>query len=201
MRLRTIGDVVGNYITNYRRGAADELKGFADEKHFGAVLARAGMAVDRNGYRFVHQYRRSASQLRRWTLALRARKRKLRVAATFDDLHETLSSASRSIRGIGPLTVYDTALRIGASLELKPDRVYLHSGTRKGARLFGFGKRRWIKRSELPAEFSRLTDAEAEDCLCLYRLDLAAILRKTMRDGHSRATKGCAPRTRHHSIC
>ena len=38
---------------------------------------------------------------------------------------------------LGELTVYDVAHRIGAYLQLEPDVVYLHRGTRIGARYLG----------------------------------------------------------------
>lgn len=62
--------------------------------------------------------------------------------------------------------MYDVAHRIVAYLGLEPEHVYLHRGTRVGARALGLGRgRQWIDLAELPDEFGRLTLAETEDCL------------------------------------
>jgi hypothetical protein len=54
-------------------------------------------------------------------------------ANDFGDLFHLVGAALDSIHGLGELYVYDTSLRIGAKLNLFPDRVYLHAGTRLGA--------------------------------------------------------------------
>jgi hypothetical protein len=49
-----------------------------------------------------------------------------------------------------------------------PELVYLHSGTKIGAAALSLtGKA--IHPNELPPPFSRLTAAECEDCLCIYK--------------------------------
>lgn len=76
----------------------------------------------------------------------------------------------RPIPKIGELTVYDTALRVGARFGLEPSRVYVHAGTRDGARALGFdGHRQYIEMDELPASSRRLRAREAEDMLCIYK--------------------------------
>ncbi len=91
--------------------------------------------------------------------------------ATFDDLHEAVRTTVEPIRGIGELAIYDIANRIGAHLELEPDRVYLHAGTREGARALGLGGAAILK-SDLPKAFRRLSPGEIEDCLCIYKDEL-----------------------------
>lgn len=48
-----------------------------------------------------------------------------------------IDTALETIPGLGELYVYDTTLRIGAKLNLFPDKVYLHAGTRLGATALG----------------------------------------------------------------
>ena len=67
----------------------------------------------------------------------------------------------------------DTALRIGAKLGIRPDRVYLHRGTREGARALKLdASQATIDVSQLPPAFQRLDAREIEDCLCIYKEDL-----------------------------
>jgi hypothetical protein len=82
-----------------------------------------------------------------------------------------LEAESRKFWKNGELTVYDAALRIGTYRELKlePKEIYLHAGTRKGAKTLGFkGRRRSIRLDELPKAFYRLKPYQIEDCLCIY---------------------------------
>ena len=76
-----------------------------------------------------------------------------------------------SIKGIGALTAYDIAHRIGAHFGKAPRLVYLHAGTRTGARVFNISGDSFDPRI-LPKAFSRLAPSEIEDCLCIYKDEL-----------------------------
>ncbi|MEK5331403.1 hypothetical protein [Lysinibacillus sp. FSL W8-0992] len=79
----------------------------------------------------------------------------------------------KGIKGIGGLTVYDTAERIGYAFGLYPTKVYLHRGTRTGAiNLLGrkaVRGRKYLYMHEFPVEFQILTPREMENCLCIYK--------------------------------
>ena len=92
---------------------------------------------------------------------------------TFDELYEQVAVALRPIRGIGLLTIYDTAHRIGAFLHLSPEQVYLHAGVRTGAKALGLGDwRAKLPMSMFPVVFQRLRPEQVEDCLCIYKSQL-----------------------------
>ena len=66
--------------------------------------------------------------------------------------------------------VYDTALRIGAKLGVEPKTVYLHRGTRSGAKALGIETNRpFIEVHEFPRQLRSLRPRELEDCLCIYK--------------------------------
>ena len=88
----------------------------------------------------------------------------------FDDLYDHCESVAP--RGIGVVTVYDTATRIGAYLKLTPDALYMHAGVMLGwNRLHGrrMPLLKRIPRAELPIELQSLPPDEIEDLLCTYR--------------------------------
>ena len=92
---------------------------------------------------------------------------------SFGELHDAVDAAIGKFKGIGELTVYDIAVRIGAFLRLEPEVVYLHAGTRAGASTLGLGRGATVLRiDELPAPFRRLRPREIEDCLCIYKSQL-----------------------------
>jgi hypothetical protein len=104
------------------------------------------------------------------TAARELRRARLERATSFDDLHERVGAAIGSLQGIGELTVYDTALRIGAKLGHLPKAVYLHAGTRAGARALGLDwKAEVLPIRAFPAELRVLAPHEIEDCLCIFK--------------------------------
>jgi hypothetical protein len=95
----------------------------------------------------------------------------LSAVAEFEALHEAVGKAIGKKQGLGELAVYDIAQRIGAFLRKEPKLVYLHRGVREGAHALGFHGDT-LDPTLLPPAFSRLTPAEIEDCLCIFKNDL-----------------------------
>ncbi len=105
-------------------------------------------------------------------------KGQLSAAADFEILFQVVKTNISQIRKIGELACYDIAHRIGAYLHIYPDGVYLHAGTRAGAKALGIkAKANVIQVTALPPEFRRLTAAQIEDCLCIFKTELAEINR------------------------
>ena len=95
---------------------------------------------------------------------------------SFKALHDLLNETIGQITGIGPLMVYDTALRLGFTLGLEPEDVYLHAGTKVGATAIGIDvDRTVVSKEELPKAFHILKASEIEDCLCIYKDALRTI--------------------------
>lgn len=98
-------------------------------------------------------------------------------ADSFNMLWQTLDEVKPW--GIGELTVYDVATRVGGYLELEPDMLYLHTGVRGGwlalvarfspARVGYWRGQSVVSPNVFPAPLLRLTVDEAEDFLCTYR--------------------------------
>jgi hypothetical protein len=108
---------------------------------------------------------------RHFEARLQAIRRNLAKAADFATLHKLVDEEIGGIKGIGALTVYDIAHRIGAYFRKAPEHVYLHAGTRIGARAFNI-KGDSFDPKTLSKLFSCLSPAEIEDCLCIYKYEL-----------------------------
>jgi hypothetical protein len=91
------------------------------------------------------------------------------VAADFAEVHRLVENEIGSIKGIGALTMYDIAHRIGAHFGKSPARVYLHAGTKTGARALEIAGISFDPKI-LPRPFARLVPSEIEDCLCIYHI-------------------------------
>ena len=94
----------------------------------------------------------------------------IRNAADFNSLHNAVQNFR--VPGIGELAIYDTAVGIGAFLNLQPTIIYLHAGAKVGLeKLLGPYNQTTINKNQLPADFanSNLTCYELEDMLCIYK--------------------------------
>jgi hypothetical protein len=92
----------------------------------------------------------------------------------FDHLFDSLNLIR--IWGIGPVTHYDVATRIGAWMKLEPEQLYLHAGVLDGWKLL-YGNGRWperIHRRSWPEALRVLPADQVEDLLCAYRTFLNA---------------------------
>jgi hypothetical protein len=169
--------MVGFYIAEKRRRALAELKNFRDQP-FEAAVHRAALARDPDGKRFGHQRRLKRPELRKAEGILSESLGKLRHSKSFAALHELIIVLLEGVSGLGELYYYDTALRIGANLNKMPQRVYLHRGTREGARALGLDWRAdSIDPSMVPKELGVLEPHEMEDFLCIFKDDLRSAVR------------------------
>jgi hypothetical protein len=174
---------VDDIIREYRDDARDEMRDFESEHSPVAAIRRAALSEWRNGKRHPHQRRIPSAVLGRAEERLQAVRSGLAKAADFEALHRLVEEAIGRIKGIGELAVYDIAHRIGAHFGKAPRLVYLHAGTRTGARALNI-RGDSFDPAILPGAFSRLSPAEIEDFLCIYKDELNGNSRR-MRRGSS----------------
>ena len=161
--------VVRHYRSNFQARAQAELQSFRDEQLPDAVR-RAALAVRPDGLRYSHQTRLKPHHLADAARVLTDNLSTLAVARNFAGLHALLLRLLGSQAGLGELYVYDTALRIGANLGFLPQAIYLHAGTRAGAKVLGLGiNGSVLLKSQLPEPLQRLQPHELEDVLCIYK--------------------------------
>jgi len=164
--------IVADHEKSSSRPSPRELRFFAIQKSLERAVGLAALAEGPSGKRVSHQRRIPMSVLHESRRQLLARIDDLHNASTFEDLHNVAKQTNGTITGIGKLTVYDTALRIAGHRGLEPSHVFLHAGTREGARAFAIdGFRESISVDELPSALRRLKPREVEDCLCVYKND------------------------------
>lgn len=164
-------DIVSVYIQEHRPRIERQLRLFRIQRTLEDAISMAGLATSPTGKRFDHQRRIPREALKVSAETLLKAEARIKGCKTFHDLIELVESEIRPIDGIAALTVYDTAVRIGAKLGLEPDRVYLHAGTKAGAKALGLSvrKKKWLGAKDLPKEFRRLKPGEIEDCLCIFK--------------------------------
>ncbi len=132
-----------------------------------SAIRNAALSVDRFGRRMSHQRRVPSAILRNVAAQLLEREHEVSAAKAFRDLHGQVERICGPIRGAGELLTYDVAFRIGSFLGIEPDIVYLHAGTRKGARLLGV-RGKVARVDAFPHALRRLEPWQLEDFLCRY---------------------------------
>jgi hypothetical protein len=119
-----------------------------------------------------HQRRVGRKILKKACSALLADEHQIKACTSFDALFHLVERTTADIHRFGELAVYDTSLRLGVWLNKWPKKVYLHAGTRKGAKALGMDvSRGFVEMKELPKAVQVLKPWEAEDFLCIYEDD------------------------------
>ena len=168
--------ILNDYKKNFKKIIEDELNGFRD----------ASLTLDdciKNSFNYKdlgnliwkkhnHQYRVPEDVVNKVIKILLQDRAKMQNESDFTGLHNLISELISDIKGIGELTVYDIALRIGAGLGKYPEKVYLHGGSLEGAVVL-LGKKavkdRIVEKSVFPDVFRDLESYEIEHILCIYR--------------------------------
>jgi hypothetical protein len=163
--------IIRHYRLNFTRKGEAELDWFRRQPSFETAIVVAARATDHRGKRFNHQIKIPRAALPEAERLLLEQANVLRACRSFHELWLLIKQTLQHVRGLGELYFYDTALRIGAFLNLAPERVYMHRGTRQGAKRFGFmrGNREWLNISEFPQSLRELSAQEIEDILCIYK--------------------------------
>lgn len=168
-------------IEDYRGRDAEtkrERDFYSNQPNLDAAIFAAATALTADSPKHDHQWRIPRKTLKRFADRLQGQKTTLKAATNFHELWEVIRDEGRRIKGIGELTVYDTAHRLGIYLRREPKLIYLHAGTRQGARALGLPlDAGYLRVDQLPAELQRLKPYEIEDCLCIYKDDLRSIRR------------------------
>jgi hypothetical protein len=188
----TLEEIVSDYIRQYRNNARAEMRFFEIQRSPSEAIRKAALCILPTGKRHPHQRRIPKAVLEQAEARLQAIGHSLAKATDFAGLHQLVEGEIGGIRGVGALTVYDIAHRIGAHFGRTPELVYLHAGTRTGARVFNIGGDAFDPK-KLPRAFSRLTPAEIEDCLCIYKDELrgSTLARRSPGCGVARPSQRC----------
>lgn len=172
----SLKQIIKKYIRKYQPRAEDELDWFRKQNNLKEAVKYAALAKDHRGKRYSHQRRLKKVSLEQAYQKLLTYIPDIEQARNFDSLFELIDRILKSVEGIGELYVYDTALRIGAKKGILPTKIYLHAGTRIGAKELGFdGKGKTLKKSDLLvsySDFQLLEPHEIEDVLCIFKAHL-----------------------------
>lgn len=170
----TLDAIVSHYRRDDKARAREAIWWRADGLPFSAVVDRIARAQTDSGARHPHQRRLTEAAIVGCVDALNATFPQIRSAKDFFEVFVIVEQAFAGVFGAGELAVYDATDRLCHHLGHTPTLVYLHNGTRIGARRLKGGRLRregaWaMHHDELPNALRTLTPREAEDVLCIYK--------------------------------
>lgn len=117
-----------------------------------------------------HQYLVGKEKLEQAGKELQRHADEIDACKSFDDLLTLVEERTSNIYRFGILAAYDTSLRLGAHLDLWPEVVYLHAGTKKGFKALGVAtKGGKVEMDKLPNPVRALEPYQAEDFLCIFK--------------------------------
>lgn len=169
-------EIVNDYLNKSAHLLDREICFFRTLPSLTETISRAAMAETSQGKRSSHQpaYRFFTEELETAKQCLLGIEEQVRVCETFEELKCLVNKAIVPIYKNAILYIYDTAWKVGAKLDLEPEAVYLHAGTRKGAEALDIDvKRNFIELYKLPAPLQRLRPIHIENLLCIYKDQLS----------------------------
>ncbi len=190
---KTLADLIDAYrqsqkvLKNGWNPLSSLLEGYRLQDDLEAVVKSAALAEDLVGKsyrkewnskikRHGHQRRIKQTALQKALKTLRSKIGELKACKSFEAIFDYVSSNCSDIKGLGPLYIYDTALRIGAFSKQLPKRVHLQAGALAGTRVLGLDVRNSpLPVSAFPKPMHRLAPYEIEDFLCIYKSELRKI--------------------------
>jgi hypothetical protein len=174
-RLVTLEAMVREFIDAYRERECNELA-FFNERSLEEALEFAALAKDSRGKRFSHQRRLTRKSLQQGKQFIMGLHGAFQMAESFEEILKTIRDVTAQVHGLGELYAYDTALRISAKTGHEPKHVYLHAGTRVGAKRLGISTNRdYVPMLELPEALQQLKAHEVESFLCIYKNQFGGI--------------------------
>ena len=172
---RNLGSLVADFREHYKPDSAQQLRFFRTMPSMGLAIHHVAMAIDGNDRCFDHQFHIVQPARRRAKTVLTQSEARILACRSFHELHSLFVELLSPIKGLGEMYIYDASLRMGAYVKLRPDFVYLHRGTRWGAKALGLNVRRpYIEKRELPGVLHTLSADDLESFLCIYWHQLAA---------------------------
>jgi hypothetical protein len=161
------------------------------------AIHRACMSRGEDGKLWHHQGRVWQKNLEAYEVTLREPLyyKGIMNSEHFWELMVWCRKAAEDTPGIGPVTEYDVAARLGAWLGLEPEHLYFHAGVTEGLRALGVAIPRGvycIDRERLPEFFWDKNLDIVESFLCGYRSEIQRVMDTRRRREQRLAREGAS---------
>ena len=169
----SLAEIVNDYIQNDRPEAEIELSFYRTLPNLEEAIRVSALAKIIKGgeeKKHDHQWRIPPALLEELRKGLMKRQDAILACRDFESLMALTEQIASKIWKNAELTIYDTAHRLATYLGLEPEFIYLHAGTRKGARELRLpGNKKFLRMEDLYLPLRRLKPYELENLFCTRR--------------------------------
>lgn len=170
-----------DYIWRYvEAGKGDPVVEYTFEAPtFKECLKRACASKGPDGKMWFHQYKVPHRAKVDYYFELLRRHKEIKACESFWEMFLWFKQAADAVPGIGAVTRYDVAVRVGAWLGLEPEHLYVHAGVAQGLLVFGIKPARgaWcVDPEQLPVFFRDKQMDLVESFMCGYRSELERVV-------------------------
>ena len=169
----SLAEIVSDYIESKRPEAELELSFYRTLPNLEEAIrvsALAKVLKDGEEEKHDHQWRIPPKLLEELRKGLIKKQDAIRSCKDFDSLLAITEQVAGKIWKNAELTIYDTAHRLATYRGIEPEFIYLHAGTREGARELGFpGNKKFLRHEDLPKQLRTLKPYELENLFCTRR--------------------------------
>jgi hypothetical protein len=181
---------VRDYIENTRPEAERELSFYRTRENLGEAIRVSALAkVEEEGEerKHDHQWRIPPALLEELRKGLMKKQDAIRSSRDFEALMAITEQVASKIWKNAELTIYDTTHRLAVYRGIEPEHVYLHAGTREGARELGLpGNKKFLRLQDMPMPLQRLKPYELENLFCTSRKAFRKLRLKGGSNSHTR---------------
>jgi len=172
----SLAQLVADFLEQEGCCACDEMKDFQNIGIKDAIK-KAARAKDSKGKLYSHQWnleKKHPNVPKEAEHILVKCAGEIAACSDFDALHDLIIDKLKALTGAGEMYYYDTAFRIGISMDVYPQKVYLHCGTRDGAKALGVyeDRKEVLEMAGLLRkfpEFAKMKPYQVEDFLCMKK--------------------------------
>lgn len=192
MKQQALNRLIDNYRKCKKSHLEKELDYYRDKSNLNDALMAAGLFWQDTNVIHNHQYRIRRISKEAFSKNLSAIK--IDNTKSFTDIYGMVKACK--VQGIGPVTIYDTALRLSAFRGFFPNAIYLHAGVAIGYKnLTGNIPTSLIipYTQDFKTMFNGLLAYETVNFLCLYKDEL--------KDPTLSVDSQCNPNSSRRNIC
>jgi len=168
---KSVNEVIDHYLDNDNENVLQELRDIRSITLRDVILIY-GKGKDIDGRHLDHFRKIRTNSLRQASKELIGIIELIRDCGNFQEVFELLNKKIK-IFGIGEMYLYDISFYLSARLGFKPKHIYMHRGTREGAKYLGLDIRReFIPKEEfekLEKGFKKINAYDIENLLCSYK--------------------------------
>ena len=166
---RSLATLVDEYLEEYGNSYDCEDRWWGEKTiSWSEAVERAWESIMSNGKMNGHQCLVGKQKLDEGLQICLSHNRQPDSFNDFHDIYAWIESITKDVKGIGSLTTYDIARRLGTWLGMQPQKVYLHAGAMRGARKLGI-QGHMVSLDNFPSEIQKLGATHAENFLCIYK--------------------------------